>query len=214
MEKIKQLLSKSRLSKTSTKTNVLKTADNPGSVNRQRLPDEGNEDQNQMTVAGPSNRQTAPIFTLTDGCYDEIFNYLSTKDLNSIGQTCKAMQNVAGKYFKRNFSGAQQYIRNDGIYIRYSDYEGASNKFTPISGFNRYITRISYCFEEFFPLRYIESHSDEFDSVKSLFLSSVRVNELVIKKIQKILPKIECVKLYRNWICSDCIYDILLIILH
>lgn len=179
--------------------------DTPPSVVQQPLPDDPNEDQHQMVIAGPSNRQTAPIFMLNVDCCDEIFDYLSIKDLHSFGQT----SNVAGEYFKKNCAGAQQYTKGNGTYIGYSDHEGASDELTQISGFNRYITDISFYSEELSSLHYVEFHSDEFDSVNNLILLCAYVNELVIKHFRKILLKIEHIKLYQCRVLG-CIYDILL----
>lgn len=36
----------------------------------------------------------APIFALNIDCFEEIFDYLSLKDVHSFGQTCKALQKV------------------------------------------------------------------------------------------------------------------------
>lgn len=37
----------------------------------------------------------------------ELFDYLSLKDLHSMGQTCKRFNRIAGDYFKNNYSAAE-----------------------------------------------------------------------------------------------------------
>ncbi|XP_055306452.1 uncharacterized protein LOC129570763 [Sitodiplosis mosellana] len=179
---------------------------------KKRLSDESNDDdQNQTAAAGPSNRPASPpIFKLTVDCCDEIFDYWSTKDLHSFGQTCKAMQKVAGEYFKRNCAGAEKFTRDDGIYTYYYDHEGASNKQTLTSGFNRYITNISHYYDHGRgPLRYIESHSDELDSVNNLYLVCTRLNKEKAEYFRKILPKIENLAIHQCSAWCDMFNDIL-----
>ena len=49
------------------------------------------------------------IFRLNMDCFEAIFDYLSLKDLHSFGQTCRAMQQMAGDYFQRNFKSAEKF---------------------------------------------------------------------------------------------------------
>lgn len=62
-----------------------------------------NPDEEAVAARASNERGSLPmIFKLNIHCFDEMFEYLSLKDLLSFGQTCKGLQNVAGKYFKRN----------------------------------------------------------------------------------------------------------------
>lgn len=106
-------------------------------------------------VAGPSNSnhssaQTSPIFKLTVDCCDEIFDYLPLNDLYSFGQTSRAMQRVAGEYFKRNYSpgGIAQINPNlkstPNIFIKYYvDYHNIflSKNVPDITAFMQFIRR-------------------------------------------------------------------------
>lgn len=51
-------------------------------------------------------KQLPDIFKLTVDCFEEVFDYLSLKDLAAIGQTCKRMQRIAGHCFQQNFGAA------------------------------------------------------------------------------------------------------------
>lgn len=56
------------------------------------------------------------ILKLNDDCCEEIFEYLSIKDLYSFGQTCKRMNRIAGIHFQRNYPDAHIIGRPKGIY--------------------------------------------------------------------------------------------------
>lgn len=149
----------------------------------------------KMTAPQP----LSPIFKLDTDCCDEIFDYLSVKDLHSFGQTCKAMQRVAGEYFKRNHWAVAKFSGNDGIYTIYSDNNGTTNERTQTSGFNKYITYISHYYFAVRPLQYIQNHAHEFDSINHLYLVCMGITKSEVKYLRAILPKIETLQI-RN--CS------------
>lgn len=135
------------------------------------------------------------LFKLNIDCLDRIFDYLSVKDLHSIGQTCKALQQAAGEYFKLNHSAAPKYTENDGIFTEYSDHSGAINQRTQTSGFNRFITYISHYYERKAPLEYIEAHGDEFESFKHLYLVCTSLSKSKIERIKKLFKRVEIVQI-------------------
>lgn len=179
---------------------------------QQKLADAWNEVQNHTVIASQSRSlrsvSSPPIFKLTVDCCDDIFDYLSTKDLYSFGRTCKAMHKVAGQYFKRNCFGAEKFTHDEGIYTCYYDRD-ASNKRILTSEFNQYITNITQHGDDMGSLRYIDSHSDEFDSVNSLNFVSTRIDSEKMEYFRKILPKIEHIRLHQCTADGN-IYDILL----
>ena len=62
---------------------------------RSKLTHRSNQ-QSEMACAGCSSEEYRPkIFKLNIDCFDEIFEYLSLKDLHSLGQTYRTMQQVA-----------------------------------------------------------------------------------------------------------------------
>lgn len=151
-------------------------------------------------VAGPSNViQTADVFKLNVDCLDKIFDYLSLKDLHSIGGTCKAMQQVAGEYFKLNFPAAPKYTEKDGIYTEYSDMNGVTNQRIQTSGFNQFINYLSHYYQRMSPLNYIESHSHELESLNHIYLVCACLDQQKVRRIQKLLRRIEILQI-RN--CS------------
>lgn len=70
-----------------------------------------NEDVNQPDqISGAldpiiSTTETRPsIFKLVNDCWQEIFDYLSIRELHTFGQTCKHLQRITGEYFKWMYS--------------------------------------------------------------------------------------------------------------
>lgn len=148
-----------------------------------------------MSVRHSIEESHTTIFRLNIDCFEAIFDYLSLKDLHSFGETCRAMQQMAGHYFHRNFKSAEKFSANNGIYTVYSNNEGVSNERTQTSGFNRFINYISHYYEEMEPLHYIHSHSDEFTAINRIYLVCLVISSTKINCIQKILPKINVVQL-------------------
>lgn len=134
---------------------------------------------------------SAEIFKLDIECFDEICDYLTTENLLSLGQTCKMMQRVVGKYFKANYTAASKFGGSDGIYRVFS-----SNRTEPaqISGFNEFVRYISHTTNGLGPLRYIESHSEQFESIIHINFESFDLTRAGVNCLQQILSKLEIVQ--------------------
>lgn len=65
--------------------------------------------QHQVTVdmCTSNKNRMSDIFRLNIDCFEDIFNYISLKDLSIVGQTCKRMQRVVGHYFQQNYESAK-----------------------------------------------------------------------------------------------------------
>lgn len=50
---------------------------------------------------------------LTDDCLEKVFDYITLKDLCSVGQTCKRFHNVAGRYFADNYPAQTVLLTRD-----------------------------------------------------------------------------------------------------
>ncbi|XP_055303101.1 uncharacterized protein LOC129568817 isoform X4 [Sitodiplosis mosellana] len=68
-----------------------------------------NVDESKNKQSTCDYRQNPRLFKLTLECFDEIFEYLSSRDMLAIGQTCKTMQQVVGEYVKANYIVAAKY---------------------------------------------------------------------------------------------------------
>lgn len=157
------------------------------------MADKSSDAAGSSKVPAPSAKNH--LFKLNIDCLDKIFDYLSVKDLHSIGQTCKTLQQAAGEYFKLNHSAAPKYSENDGIYTEYSDNSGVINQRTQTSCFNRFITYISHYYERKAPLQYIQSHADEFESFKHIYLVCTSLSKSKIDRIKKLFDRVEIVQI-------------------
>lgn len=103
------------------------------------------KNSNGMSVAGSSNENqhllSSSIFKLNGHCFDKLFEFLSLKDLHSLGQTCKSMQQMTGEFFTRNYSAAKFNCLSDGIYV-VDNKAVNSAEYVPIPGFIQFITWI------------------------------------------------------------------------
>lgn len=185
---------------------VLKMSDEENAAKRQRLNHSAESEEN--SIAGPSNEpipSMPKIFKLDIDCFDEIFEYLSLRDLHSFGQTCKTMQKVAGEYFKRNYSAAETYVKGDGIETVCSD-GGATNGRTSTTAFSQFITSIShsneYRSDAALPW-YIASHSEKFDAINELNFVGITLDEQKASYFKPMLHKIETVRIKNCWLRGD-----------
>lgn len=149
------------------------------------------------------------LFKLNVDCLDKMFDYLSMKDLHSFGQTCKAMRQVAGEYFKLNFTAAEKFFEENGIFTVYSNHEGVINERTQTAGFKEFIQFMSHYYENQKPLRYLKTHCSQLESLNHIYLVCLTINENKISYLQDILHQLEVVQVRQCAVRGD-IYDILL----
>lgn len=174
------------------------------------------EDQNGMIV-GSSNTKGwlvenqkqwgigPKIFKLNIDCFDEIFEYLSLRDLHSFGKTCKTMLKVTGEYFKRNYSAAKLVM--DGhlpqIFFEDRDY------LTLSSAFNQILPRLHFEGHNETTLRYFGRHKNEFQEIKHLSFLHYQINKKVANTINGIFPKLESIQVH-SVIVKENFHDIML----
>lgn len=177
---------------------------------RSKLTHRSNQQCEEMAYAGCSSEEYSPkIFKLIIDCFDEIFEYLSLKDLHSLGQTCRTMQKVAGNYFKRNYSAAEKFCAKDGIYTTHSSRDGDINERIQTSYFNQFMPCLSHYYGVLGPIRYLHSHINEFVSTNHIYLVSLFINHEKVMLIKDILPQIEIIQI-RNCSMSRNFYDLIL----
>ncbi|XP_055303132.1 uncharacterized protein LOC129568837 isoform X2 [Sitodiplosis mosellana] len=178
---------------------------------KQRLTKENSTDadESKSEITSASSKELASkIFKLNADCFDEIFEYLSLKDLHSFSQTCRALQKVSGEYYKLNWRAAEKFIGNDGIYTIYTNDKSVIK--TQTSGFNQFTQFLSLHYEDFEPFRYIKTHADEFIRVNHLYLVCVGLNSAKMTYFEGILPQIETVQIRQCTIWNGDFYEIIL----
>ncbi|XP_031637262.1 uncharacterized protein LOC116349803 [Contarinia nasturtii] len=141
-----------------------------------------------QTVDGNSPR----IFKLNVDCLEEICHYLTIRDLLTLGQTCRLMQQVTGEYFKENYTEASKFGGCYGIYRVFCS-DGTERPET--SGFNKFVRYISHRSNDLAPLRYIESNAPKFISAKHLFLNGIHLISGRLRCLQTILNQMEIIQI-------------------
>lgn len=158
-----------------------------------------------LRIPSESLSSTPPIFHLTVDCCDEIFDYLSLKELHSFGITCKAFRKVAGEYFLRNYAAASKVCCKDGIYTISSGYNGVKEYQIHTSGFNEHMTNISLSKQNADALHYLKAHSSEFTSLNRLVIHSqpkMSADDLIY--LRELFPKLEILCINNSYI--ECNY--------
>lgn len=137
-----------------------------------------------------------PIFRLNKDCCEELFDFLSLKDLRTIGQTHKRMQSIAGYSFQQNYSHERIVCKSDGI----------SMNGVKINGFKRFVRSITIIRDDLKAFNLLNS-PDSFDSLRQIrLISSVITNEK-IACMKKILRNIERIDLHYSSLLNGDFYE-------
>lgn len=185
---------------------LLKMGDEKNAAKRHKLNHSAEPDGNSTAIAGSSNEQLPSmpkIFKLDIDCFDEIFEYLSLRDLHSLGQTCKTMQKVAGQYFKQNFSGAETYVKKDGIETLYSDVIKGRYSTTAFIQFITRITHLNECRSDAAPLFYIAKNFDKFNAINELNFVGITLDKKRASYFKNVLHNIETICIENCWLRCD-----------
>lgn len=131
-----------------------------------------NNDRSESSAIGRVD-ESPRLFKLTIDCFNELLDYLLPKDLFTLSQTCKTMQQVVGVYAKENYSVVaelNQITFNRKLFAR----NGIELKET--SGLNQFIRYINISDKNIKLLHYIELHQHEFISVDHLRVERIDLN--------------------------------------
>lgn len=126
------------------------------------------------------------IFKLHAIACDELFDYLSLKDLHSLGQTCQRFQRLTGLYFQQNFRSVEIRTTKNGIKA------STTRKSIDVNGFSKYVERILIGGNKLKELQFLDS---DFRSIKTLvFNERTELTETDIDSIKHTLRKLECIE--------------------
>lgn len=146
-------------------------------------------DQNAVpeAIAGPSNQQSPsidntnpPIFKLNVYCFGDIFEYLSKEDLYSLGETCTTLLRITGEYFKRNYCAA-----SIGPYTM-PEFDPYKTKLSLYSDNKRYTKNLC---------RHIQKYSGDFEAIKELRMSSIKIENDTLKCLKRVLAKVDTLEM-------------------
>lgn len=126
------------------------------------------------------------IFKLNAICFDDLFEWLSLTDLNSLSQTCKRMQQLTGLYFQENFK-KRKIICGEKRNI----YFGRRRKPIQMTGLIKFVQNIEFnCHHNEAHFQYI---SENCDSLCEISFNSVKITKSIINCIKDKLDNIETI---------------------
>lgn len=177
-----------------------------GPSKRQKLFDY--EPHNYMTTAEPSTAVAAwpAIFMLNIDCFQELFEYLTLEDLISFGKTCTRLQQVAGHYFKQNYSKlkvlAERYVIHHDNCLLALSCPKKSNLL--LYGFEQFIKSLEITSKRsknmLPPFYYLMSHMDKFIAINQIQLCNPNID---IKDVmEKIGKQLETLKISTSGDCD------------
>ncbi|XP_031633905.1 uncharacterized protein LOC116347460 [Contarinia nasturtii] len=168
-------------------------ADQSGAIaQKMKSNDEDNNPAKRAVVAVNDEQKLAEIFKLTIDCFEEVFDYLSLKDLASIGQTCKRMKRIAGHCFLLNYEPTTAYFHNGGF-----NYNRVK-----IDCFSNLIQNVFFNYEDATNDQTINFITllKQFTSIKGLEIADVHLTMAWINEMEAILCEAESLTL----VFSDC----------
>lgn len=151
-------------------------------------------------IPGVSNQQPqAEIFKLKVDHFEELFDWLSLKDLVALGQTCKRMQHIVGYWIKINYAAVKFESRKDGIAGPHPEIN--------LNGLSSFLKKIIFHYLEHVPydhwgrqwrapggiIDYMKAN--QFKSLTEILLTRVVLTDAGIERIKDILSQLETVKL-------------------
>lgn len=142
--------------------------------------------------------ENAPILSLGDKCFDEIFDYLTLKDLCAVSETNKHLRKVAGGYFERNYQSI-------GVVMKMKDGHIQETVNGIVSSFATYAQQLQIFDEDVKVFKYIESNVNPM--LRSVFF--VMLGTTKAELIKNVLANVELIKLI-FCLTDDSSYDSIL----
>lgn len=132
----------------------------------------------------------ASIFKLNADCFEELLEYLSLKELHSLAQTCRRMQQIAGSYYQRTFTGINMLCKNDCISV---------GNILNLNGLDHFVQTISI-HNNLEQLDYVAANCH---SLREITFLGVEFTAEKIECIIGILANVETIKIRGGIIRSD-----------
>lgn len=154
---------------------------------------DNNQCKNLTPICEAIPNEQSELFKLNIDCLEELFEFLSLKDLHCLGQTCKRMQQIVGVYFRDNFSALDLRCKHDGVYL------DCCRNGCKVHGLNGFIQKLSIRtfgvaedFEKGLKMfRYAGANCNKF--LKKIQFGFVRLTGRDIDCIAEILSNVETV---------------------
>lgn len=126
----------------------------------------------------------APILSLKDQCFGEIFGLLNLRDLSVISETCKRLNEAVGKYFEQNY-------KSKGVAIEFQNGQVFERLDGADTTFGRYAYEVQVFDEDISVFKYIAEKVNE--NVKAI--DFVMLSTTHAECIKNILKNVETLRM-------------------
>lgn len=136
-----------------------------------------------------STEEKCSIISLNADCFEMIFEFLSLKDLCSIGKTCKFLRIIAGKYFRRTYPSKSIYFcrtKNGGVIEKLDGFDTV---------FGSYAQHLDFFNSNFEIFRYAARNGNKY--LKSIQFDVKKLTSSHSKCIKSVLKNVENVTFFR-----------------
>lgn len=127
--------------------------------------------------------QISAIFNLNPDSFNELFDHLSLRDLNSLAHTCKCLHQVIGEYFTKNFAAINVIYGMNGLITSDS---------IRVAAFIRFIQKLSMHRDDMNSFRYIITNCE---SLKEIHFVSITLTDFKMECMKAILSQVEIIKM-------------------
>lgn len=150
-------------------------------------------------IQGESSQKQSEIFKLKIDHFEELFDWISLKDLIALGRTCKRMQRIVGYYLRTNYPAIYLECGRYGIYW--------VNSKIRINGLASYMKKFQFSFLDGFAVapdsspweitrdRVPYMKPNRFNWLNEILLRRVKLTTNGIARIKPILHRVEILKL-------------------
>lgn len=139
-------------------------------------------DIERMSNSASVQLQQSSIFKLNDFCFEELFDYLSLRDLHSLGQTCSHLYQLTAVYFQQNYRG---------IRVKHTDTEIRANG-EEINEFLNLVQSIEIDRSKMKWFRLIKPNANSIKKVS--FTNATNLKKFTFQ-FYKTLKQLECIEL-------------------
>lgn len=144
----------------------------------------------------PDLNQSADILKIDIDCFEELFEYLSLKELLIMGQTCKRLHQVVGYILGQNYSGVEVLSGGHGdLCIGDVDQAYCSIKFI------QFMRHISLYFDN--GLHYFRQFQSKFRRLNRIHFQYIQLTRPKVERLKEIFVKIEVLQIIKSEISGN-----------
>lgn len=154
-----------------------------------------NKNQNEASLAGPSNVETsADIFKMNIDCFEELFDWLSLGDLFDLRVTCKRFKKIVDYYFKVNYPRIGKFKLNNNHLDMFRQMD---------SGTIGWIREIEVLVGHDFDVNQFSSIEKILNNVKNIIIKRWKTDSNIYNCFLKYCKNLKCLSIKRTNIFSS-----------